>query len=172
MPQPIVGLPGINALDDAELDALLSGVCDSAAWTALVRSTRPWSDGAALHAANAAATAALTPADLDDALAGHARIGRLGTGDSAAAREQSGVREADRALLDELESANSAYEAKFGHVFLVCATGRTAASMLADLRTRYGNDAASERETLRGELRKINDLRLDRLLHTTSDGVS
>ena len=70
----------------------------------------------------------------------------------------------DQAVLDELHEANAAYEAKFGHVFLICATGRTAATMLAALRERHPNDPATEAEIVRGELRKINDIRLNRLL--------
>ncbi|MFF1797590.1 2-oxo-4-hydroxy-4-carboxy-5-ureidoimidazoline decarboxylase, partial [Kitasatospora sp. NPDC058263] len=119
---------------------------------------------AALLHANAAAMAALTAADLHDAMAGHARIGTPKAGDATSEREQAGIRGVDTALLDELHRANTAYEAKFGHVFLICATGRTADTMLAALRERFPNDAATEAEIVRGELRKINDIRINRLL--------
>ncbi len=97
-------------------------------------------------------------------MAGHARIGRPKAGDATSEREQAGIHGVDTALLDDLHEANSAYEAKFGHVFLICATGRTAATMLASLRERFPNDAATEAEIVRGELRKINDIRINRLL--------
>ncbi|MEY9966497.1 2-oxo-4-hydroxy-4-carboxy-5-ureidoimidazoline decarboxylase [Streptacidiphilus sp. MAP12-16] len=157
-------LDRLNGAADADLDALLVEICSSPTWAKLVRSARPWADADALHAANAAAMAELVTADLNDAMAGHARIGQPKAGDAASQREQSGVHGADTALLDDLDSANAAYEAKFGHVFLICATGRTAETMLAALRGRFGNDAEAEREIVRGELRKINDIRIDRLI--------
>jgi 2-oxo-4-hydroxy-4-carboxy-5-ureidoimidazoline decarboxylase len=58
---------------------------------------------------------------------------------------------------------NRAYEERFGHVFLICATGLSAAEMLAALRERLGNDVEAERAAVRAELAKIVDLRLARL---------
>jgi 2-oxo-4-hydroxy-4-carboxy-5-ureidoimidazoline decarboxylase len=158
-------LQGLNHLPDEELDRVLVEVCSSPAWAALVRAARPWADAAALHRANLAAMARLSAADLGDAMAGHARIGAPKDGDATSQREQAGVHGADAALLEELRAANAGYEEKFGHVFLICATGRTAGTMLAALRARYGNDTETEREIVRGELRKINDIRIDRLLN-------
>ncbi|MER7756124.1 2-oxo-4-hydroxy-4-carboxy-5-ureidoimidazoline decarboxylase [Kitasatospora sp. NPDC097643] len=157
-------LDALAAADAADLRAILLEVCSSPHWATAVAAARPWSDREALLAANAAAMAGLTDADLHDAMAGHARIGKPKTGDATSEREQAGIQGVDQTLLDELHEANAAYEAKFGHVFLICATGRTAATMLAALRERYPNDAAAEAEIVRGELRKINDIRLNRLL--------
>jgi 2-oxo-4-hydroxy-4-carboxy-5-ureidoimidazoline decarboxylase len=157
-------LARLNATCDSELDKVLGEVCAGAEWAAAVRGTRPWADAEALLAASETATAALTPAGLADAMAGHARIGRPTPGDAASQREQVGVRGADAALLDELREANAAYEAKFGQVFLICATGRTARTMLDALRERYPNDAATEAGIVRRELGRINALRIRRLL--------
>ncbi|MER6400258.1 2-oxo-4-hydroxy-4-carboxy-5-ureidoimidazoline decarboxylase [Kitasatospora sp. NPDC059973] len=157
-------LDALAAADAAELRELLLEVCSSPTWADAVASARPWPDRAALLDANATAMAALTAADLHDAMAGHARIGTPKAGDATSEREQAGIRGVDTALLDELHRANTAYEAKFGHVFLICATGRTADTMLAALRERFPNDAATEAEIVRGELRKINDIRINRLL--------
>ncbi|MGW2250405.1 2-oxo-4-hydroxy-4-carboxy-5-ureidoimidazoline decarboxylase [Kitasatospora sp. NPDC001660] len=157
-------LDTLAAADAAELEAILLEICSSPRWAAAVAQAKPWSDRSALLAANAAAMESLTVADLHDAMAGHARIGRPEAGDATSEREQAGIQGADRALLDELHEANAAYEAKFGHVFLICATGRTAAAMLAALRERHPNDPAAEAEIVRGELRKINDIRINRLL--------
>ncbi|MGW1172667.1 2-oxo-4-hydroxy-4-carboxy-5-ureidoimidazoline decarboxylase [Kitasatospora sp. NPDC002543] len=159
-------LDALTAAGTAELEEVLLEVCSSPRWAAAVAATGPWSDRDALLAANAAATASLTAEDLRDAMAGHARIGEPTAGDTVSEREQAGIQGVDRALLDELREANAAYEAKFGHVFLICATGRTAAGMLAALRERHPHDAATEAEIVRGELRKINDIRLNRLLDT------
>ncbi|MFJ1751443.1 2-oxo-4-hydroxy-4-carboxy-5-ureidoimidazoline decarboxylase [Kitasatospora sp. NPDC088134] len=164
MTQPPPALAALAAVDAAGLREILLEVCSSPTWAAAVAASRPWSDRAELLAANAKAMAELSAADLHDAMAGHARIGAPKPGDAVSEREQAGVRGADRALLDELRAANAAYEAKFGHVFLICATGRTAAGMLDALRERLPNDPAAEAETVRGELRRINDLRLGRLL--------
>ena len=157
-------LYGLNHAPDAGIDAQLAEVCASSTWVRLVREARPWADAEALHAANHAAMALLTTADLDQAMAGHARIGTPKDGDATSQREQAGVHGADRALLDELRAANASYEEKFGHVFLICATGRTAESMLAALRERHPNDADTEREVVRRELAKINDIRINNLL--------
>ncbi|MER6302723.1 2-oxo-4-hydroxy-4-carboxy-5-ureidoimidazoline decarboxylase [Kitasatospora sp. NPDC001539] len=157
-------LESLAAADAAELEEILLDVCSSPRWAAAVAAAGPWSSREALLAANAAAMAELTDADLRDAMAGHARIGQPKAGDATSEREQAGIQGVDQALLDELREANAAYEAKFGHVFLICATGRTAATMLAALRERHPNDPATEAEIVRGELRKINDIRLNRLL--------
>ncbi|MFG3229009.1 2-oxo-4-hydroxy-4-carboxy-5-ureidoimidazoline decarboxylase [Kitasatospora sp. NPDC048194] len=157
-------LESLAAADAAELEDILLDVCSSPRWAAAVAAAGPWSSREALLAANAAAMAELTDADLRDAMAGHARIGQPKAGDATSEREQAGIQGVDQALLDELREANAAYEAKFGHVFLICATGRTAATMLAALRERHPNDPATEAEIVRGELRKINDIRLNRLL--------
>jgi 2-oxo-4-hydroxy-4-carboxy-5-ureidoimidazoline decarboxylase len=154
----------LNRAPAAEADAQLAEVCASSTWVRLVREARPWADAEALHAANHAAMSRLTAADLDEAMAGHARIGAPRDDDAASQREQAGVHGADHALLDELRAANARYEAKFGHVFLICATGRSAESMLAALRARHPNHADAEREIVRRELGKINDLRIDRML--------
>lgn len=164
MTSPIDALDALAAAPAAELTETLLEICSSPSWAALVADSRPWSDRAELLAANEAAMAKLTVEDLNDAMAGHARIGKPKTGDATSEREQAGIRGVDSALLDELHEANAAYEAKFGHVFLICATGRTADTMLTALRERFPNDAATEASIVRGELRKINDIRINRLL--------
>ncbi|MFD0530759.1 2-oxo-4-hydroxy-4-carboxy-5-ureidoimidazoline decarboxylase [Kitasatospora arboriphila] len=157
-------LESLAAAPAADLRETLLEICSSPRWAEAVAAARPWRDRTALLDANAAAMAVLDTADLADAMASHARIGTPKAGDATSEREQAGIRGADSALLDDLREANAAYEAKFGHVFLICATGRTAATMLASLRERHPNDAATEREIVRGELRKINDIRINRLL--------
>ncbi|MFJ8440473.1 2-oxo-4-hydroxy-4-carboxy-5-ureidoimidazoline decarboxylase [Kitasatospora griseola] len=161
-------LTALASAEPAHLLAILLEVCSSPAWAAAVAASRPWSDRAALLAANATATARLSPAELTEALAGHARIGTPRAGDAASEREQAGIRGVEPSVLDELAAANAAYEAKFGHLFLIRATGRTAADLLAALRERLPHDAATEAETVREELRRINELRLDRLLATSA----
>jgi 2-oxo-4-hydroxy-4-carboxy-5-ureidoimidazoline decarboxylase len=157
-------LARLNASGDDDLDAQLVEICSSPAWVKLVRAARPWADDDAVHDANAAAMAQLGTADLAEATAGHARIGEPKADDATSQREQSGLTDADNAVVEELRRANAAYEARFGQVFLICATGRTADMMLDALRTRMANDVDTEWEVVRGELRKINDIRIDHLL--------
>ncbi|MDO3638429.1 2-oxo-4-hydroxy-4-carboxy-5-ureidoimidazoline decarboxylase, partial [Mycolicibacterium arseniciresistens] len=91
------------------------------------------------------------------------RIG--GRADNAAsAREQAGVLAAGDDVRAELAAKNQAYELRFGHVYLVCASGRSAEDLLAVLTDRLTNDAATERRVLRKELAEINRLRLRRLV--------
>jgi 2-oxo-4-hydroxy-4-carboxy-5-ureidoimidazoline decarboxylase len=79
-------------------------------------------------------------------------------------REQAGAQDTDAATADALVEANKAYEERFGHVFLIFASGRSAGEMLAAARERLGNDEATERAVVRGELAKITKLRMERLL--------
>jgi len=74
------------------------------------------------------------------------------------------LRQENAALRGQLAAANAAYEQRFRHVYLVCATGRSAAELLAVCRSRLGNDLATERQVVLGELAKINQLRLRKLL--------
>lgn len=159
------GLARLNTADAATAAGLLHDVCASRSWGEAVLAGRPYADLDALLTANEAAMAVLTPEDLGEAMSGHPPIGRPEPGDPTSAREQSGVQESLRGELLEL---NLGYQDAHGHVFLICATGRTGDQMLAALRQRIGNDADTEREIVRAELEKINRIRLARL--TRSEG--
>mgnify|MGYP001122148948 CR=1 FL=1 len=116
-----------------------------------------------VDALQAAASDALRDSDLDDALDGHPRIGdRVSSGVSA--REQAAVTTAGDEVRDALALGNRAYEARFGHVYLVCASGRSAEDLLATLQARLANDPATERKVALGELADINRLRLQHLV--------
>jgi 2-oxo-4-hydroxy-4-carboxy-5-ureidoimidazoline decarboxylase len=157
------GLAVFNALPaDQARDALLT-CCRADHWAEQVTAGRPYPSLAALQAR---AADALTDGDVTDALAGHPRIGQApAAGHSSWSRsEQSGVAAADDQVRAELAAGNQAYEARFGHIYLVCAAGRSAPELLGILRTRLANDPGTERGVVRSELIKINDLRLARLL--------
>jgi 2-oxo-4-hydroxy-4-carboxy-5-ureidoimidazoline decarboxylase len=79
-------------------------------------------------------------------------------------QEQAGVADASADTLVALAAGNRAYEERFGQVFLICATGLSAAEVLAALRARLGNDVDTETKIVRGELCKITSLRLRKLL--------
>jgi 2-oxo-4-hydroxy-4-carboxy-5-ureidoimidazoline decarboxylase len=155
-----VDLQTFNALPPPEAERTLLTCCSAPRWAHAVAAGRPYPSIPALHTA---AAAALDDADLDAALAGHPRIGDRQAGGQSR-REQSGVGAAAADVLDALAEGNRAYEDRFGHVYLVCATGRSAEDLLATLRARLANDPATERAVALTELAAINRIRLDRLL--------
>ncbi|WP_374610253.1 2-oxo-4-hydroxy-4-carboxy-5-ureidoimidazoline decarboxylase [Gordonia sp. (in: high G+C Gram-positive bacteria)] len=164
----------LNEMDDDEARAALRSCCASTAWIERMVLARPFGDvPAVLDAADRALTE-ISEDDLDEALAGHPRIGDR-PDNASSAREQSGVAGSSASVLAELRDANVAYEARFGHVYLVFANGRPADELLAILRTRMTNDASTERRVLRAELAKINRARLLRMLsteHAADEGIS
>ena len=81
--------------------------------------------------------------------------------------EQAGVAAADERTLAALAEGNRAYEARFGYVFIVCATGLKADQMLAMLNARLSNDAETEMRIAAEEQMKITRLRLEKLLDGT-----
>lgn len=86
-------------------------------------------------------------------------------GDSRwSAHEQAGVRDASQELRDRLARANDRYEARFGYIFIVCATGRSADEMLAMLERRLTNEADAELQTAAEEQRKIMRLRIAKMM--------
>lgn len=159
-------LPGMNAAPAAELEQALLDCCAAPRWATAVMTGRPYGSAAELYDAADAALNELDEAEIDTALAGHPRIGaRPDAGHSASSgREQSGVSRSSAATLAALAEGNREYEARFGHVYLVCAEGRSGEELLAVLRRRLHNDPVTERATVRAELRKINRIRLGRLI--------
>ncbi|SDJ59876.1 2-oxo-4-hydroxy-4-carboxy-5-ureidoimidazoline decarboxylase [Streptomyces indicus] len=163
------GLTRFNTSDETAAAAELHEVCSSSAWGSKVLAQRPYADADSLFAASDAAMAELTAADLEEAMAGHPPIGRPKPGDPTSAREQRGMAGASEELKAELLELNLAYQEKFGHVFLICATGATAEFMLGQLKIRIENDAETEREIVRTELGKINRIRLTRLVEEAAE---
>jgi 2-oxo-4-hydroxy-4-carboxy-5-ureidoimidazoline decarboxylase len=164
-------LAAINMPGDAELRERLAACCAAESWVERLLAARPYADADELLEASDAATAALDEDGLAQALAGHPRIGDRPSahagGDRAAGwsnHEQSGVAGAGADLLAALAAANAEYERRFGHVYLVCASGRSATELLDVCRARLENDPMTERGVVLEELAKINRLRLCRLL--------
>ena len=159
-------LAGFNAALPGDVEAALFECCTSRQWARAVAGGRPYPSPAALYAAADAALADLDDAELEAALAGHPRIGeRAGAGHAASSgREQAGVAQSSAVTRAALADGNREYEARFGHVYLVCADGRSGAELLAILRERLANDPPGEWAATREELRRINRLRLTRLI--------
>jgi 2-oxo-4-hydroxy-4-carboxy-5-ureidoimidazoline decarboxylase len=159
------GLEALNALPaEAAIQHLLA-CCSSERWAQELTAGRPYASAAQILARSDQAVAGLARADLEQALAGHPRIGRpAGPAHGWSRREQAGVEAADRATIQALADGNEAYERRFGHIYLVCASGRSGEELLALLRERLGHDPDAEWEAVRRELGQINRIRLTRLL--------
>jgi 2-oxo-4-hydroxy-4-carboxy-5-ureidoimidazoline decarboxylase len=176
---PRVPVADLDRATAATAAALLRPSCASARWIERLVSGRPYRSRPALEAASDATISTLGWPDIEHALAAHPRIGdRPPSGDRGAdhnrpqpgdgsgreaawsRQEQAGAQDASGDVQAGLRAGNAAYEERFGHVFLICATGMSAASMLAALQARLGHDSATEREVIRDELMKIVRLRL------------
>jgi len=166
-----VTLDGLNALPREAAAAALERCCGARRWVDVMCEARPFADVPGLRAAALRADAALEPDDWREAFTHHPRIGDLSAlrekfaGTAAWARgEQAGAAGADEATLAALAEGNREYEARFGYIFIVCATGLTAREMLDRLRARMPNAPDQELAIAAGEQRRITALRLAKLI--------
>jgi 2-oxo-4-hydroxy-4-carboxy-5-ureidoimidazoline decarboxylase len=158
-----------NALPAERLEEDLLACLAAPAWGAEITAKRPFRDRAELLAAADAAARALSWADVSQGLSAHPRIGERPAGASreagwSRAEQSAAAQTADEATRAALLTANQDYEARFGHVFLIFASGRSQDEILAAARERLANDDATEQATVTDELRKIALLRLERVL--------
>lgn len=161
-----LSITDFDALPQDEATALLLECCSCPRWARTVAASRPYGSRSSLFTAADAAAEQLTDDDLDDALAGHPRIGER-SDNAASRREQAAVATSDADILDRIAAGNRAYEEKFGHVYLVRASGRSASELLAILERRLGNDLQTEQHEVRAALADITRLRLERLITDT-----
>lgn len=154
----MLGLSALNVLPAPEARAAFLGCCSVGRWADEMVAARPFADEATLRDVADAKWRAMGPADWREAFAGHARIGDWSEREQAAAARSSDTAKA------ELARITAEYEVRFGHIFLVCASGRSAAELLADARARMKNDPETELRVASEEQGKITQLRLARLL--------
>lgn len=158
----------LNALDAGPAASEFAACCASSRWTAALTAARPFGTVADLYSSAAEELAALDWPDVMEALAAHPRIGAPATGaepEAAWSRiEQVGARVAPVSTAEALAAATAAYEAKFGFLFLIRASGRSAQDMLSSALDRLGHDEQTEQPVVRAELAQIVRLRLDRML--------
>lgn len=153
-----------NALAEEEAARRLGSCLGARRWVEEVLQGRPYADLGSLLVRADAAARELSDDDLEQALAGHPRIGeRAGAGHDAAfsAREQSGVDGSGSDVGARLAEGNRAYESRFDRVFLIRAAGRGAREILAELERRLRNDPETERQETVDNLREIALLRLE-----------
>lgn len=157
--------------DDAATRELLR-CCGCARWVRDMIAARPFVDDAAVHAAATLLWGVATEAEVLEALAHHPEIGsdlaalrqKFASTATWSGNEQAQVAAADEATLVALRDGNLAYRAKFGFLFVICATGKSAAQMLEALRDRLANDRATEIANAAREQGAITHLRLDKLV--------
>ena len=152
----------LNGLSASAARAALTRCCASRRWVDAMLAARPFASDAALFDGAERSWLALGRTDWLEAFGGHPRIGERGS-DAWARREQAGASDAGDGTRAALAQGNREYEARFGHVFLICATGKSAAEMLGALRGRLSNDPATELRIAAGEQAKITRLRLEKL---------
>jgi 2-oxo-4-hydroxy-4-carboxy-5-ureidoimidazoline decarboxylase len=153
------------SMDDAR--RMLTACCGSSRWVERMLDRRPFGSSERLLDAARDEWSALTEADWREAFSHHPRIGdrealreRFPITAHLSEQEQAGVAGAAEDVLDALAEANRAYEQRFGYIFIVCATGKTAEEMLALLGERLSNDPADEVRVAAAEQAKITELRL------------
>ena len=155
-------LDELNAAPPEAAERELLACCGSSRWASAMAARRPFRDPSDLYRAADEVWTALESGDWLEAFSRHPRIGQRVAG--WAKDEQAGARGASAETMERLAERNRAYERKFGHVFLICATGKRADDMLHNLEHRMANDPAAELRAAAGEQAKITRLRLEKLL--------
>jgi len=161
---PASTLAAFNAAPPEAAERDLLACCASVRFAKAIADGRPYAEPDALSAAAGTAFAALSWDDIVESMNAHPRIGDRPAGAGWSAAEQSGAAAASDQVRQGLTEGNLAYEKRFGHVFLICASGLSGWEMLDQLRTRLANDPEAERTVVRRELLKITQLRLAKLL--------
>jgi len=153
-----------------EARRLLTGCCGSTRWVELMLARRPFGSANALRDAAAISWSAVSEDDWKEAFSHHPKIGERNLNQAKFAatrhlseREQAGIADAGAEVLEQLTEANRTYEARFGYIFIVCASGKSAEEMLSLVRARLSNDPKAEIQIAAGEQAKITALRLERL---------
>jgi 2-oxo-4-hydroxy-4-carboxy-5-ureidoimidazoline decarboxylase len=159
-----IAVSEFDAAEPADAAAELMPCCASRRWVSDLVAGRPYRDLDMLQWASDQLLATLDWVDVEQALAAHPRIGARVSGSQTEAAwsrsEQSGAATAPDEVAQQLLEVNRRYERKFGYVFLVCATGLSAAEMIAAAQARLRNDPFAERAIVGRELAKIVRLRL------------
>ena len=167
----------LNGLEEAEARAAFERCCGSSRWVEAMMAGMPYDSFPAVVAASDDAFGELEDRDWMEAFRHHPMIGdvselrkKFASTAAWAGAEQGGAAAASEATLAALAAGNRAYAERFGYIFIVCATGKSADEMLGLLRLRLANDAASELPIAAEEQRKITGLRLMKLFEEEISG--
>lgn len=161
----------LNALDDEEARRAFYKCCAAQRWAKELVARRPFGSAQELYTVSDQVWWQLDRDDWLQAFDGHPKIGdmdslreKYGDSRSWSEGEQHGVDGASEEILQRLADGNTAYEEKFGYIFIVCATGKSASEMLTILEDRLPNDPDEEIKIAAGEQAKITRIRLEKLL--------
>ncbi|HZH79486.1 MAG TPA: allantoicase [Archangium sp.] len=170
-------LKRLNALDEPALRTVLHSCCGSSAWVDGMMARRPFASVRALFAAAESVWWSLGAKDFLEAFAAHPRIGqnkKAAPQNEQSAEwskgEQRAVAQANAETLERLAQLNDEYYEKFGFIFIVFATGKSAPEMLALLEQRMPREKTDEVETAAAEQAKITRVRLEKWLHEQMTG--
>jgi 2-oxo-4-hydroxy-4-carboxy-5-ureidoimidazoline decarboxylase len=163
----------LNTLPPDTASVVLQKCCGSTRWVEQVTTRRPFPTVESLYTAAEELWKNLTTEDWKEAFSHHPKIGdtealmkKFAATKAWATGEQSAVKEASLQTLNELAEGNRLYEEKFGFIFIVFATGKSAEEMLALLHQRIKNTSEDEIRIAATEQAKITRLRLEKLLST------
>ena len=168
-----VSVAELDAMPQREAEKLLAECCGASRWVSGMLARRPFGSRAVVLSTADDIWRSLGPADWREAFSHHPRIGERKSavpqsdrGSAWAAGEQSGTERADDDVRAKLAAVNREYEQRFGYIYIVFATGKSAEEMLALARERLRNDPDVELRVAAEDQRKITRLRLDKLLDT------
>lgn len=154
----------------------LTECCKCRRWADTVAARRPFSTIQDLKIGASSIFLSLDTPEFMEAFSGHPRIGeaalqaKFGVASAEHSNhEQSDAKDAAQATIAELAHLNDVYFDKYGYIFIVCATGKTAEEMLAILKSRMENEAAEELQIAASEQNKITMLRIDKLVAALDD---
>lgn len=173
------GVPALDAMPAGRAAALLAECCGSSRWVTAMLSRRPFGSSERLLAASTEIWESLDSDDWLEAFAHHPRIGQRASdrphGEQEARwseMEQQGVNGASDDMRTELAKVNRAYEQRFGFIYIVCATGRSADEMLAIANRRMQHDLSEEIAVAAAEQHAITQLRLEKLVGALREAVA
>lgn len=166
-----MNLQMLNELTQDEAQHQFMQCCTSSTWVEYMAAARPFENADALKSAADKGWKNLAEQDYLEAFDGHPKIGdvnslraKYANTKALASGEQSAVNQASEQVLTALAQGNDDYQNKFGFIFIVCATGKSAQQMLDLLLARLPNDRATELTNAAEEQRKIFHIRLEKLL--------
>ncbi|GAA4746425.1 2-oxo-4-hydroxy-4-carboxy-5-ureidoimidazoline decarboxylase [Flavisolibacter ginsenosidimutans] len=164
-------LTELNNLPSEQRKNELRKCCGAEAWVEKMNAAFPFLDEDILLQSGDEVWNGLTKKDWLEAFTHHPKIGdvnslkeKFAATAKWASGEQSSVQQASQHIIEELAKGNSEYEAKFGYIFIVCATGKSADEMLQILKTRLPNSKEEEIKIAAAEQARITKLRLEKLL--------
>jgi 2-oxo-4-hydroxy-4-carboxy-5-ureidoimidazoline decarboxylase len=166
-----MNLDELNALPRKQAEARFRDCCAADPWVQGMVDNRPYASRDAMLRQSQRLWPALSEQDWLQAFEAHPKIGdvdslrrKYASTKALASSEQAGARQAPEAVLQRLKADNDAYQEKFGFIFIVCATGKSAEDMLELLEARLPNTREQEIDNAAREQAKITEIRLEKLV--------